>query len=367
MNVIIYTPRANNGRFKVQIPYEFAEIRAQVKALDSSFWHPYQKLWSLKNTEGNMQQLQQLCQGQFTMKHLKEKVPIPIAPLRPSYIVALEQLEAKLVIKRYSANTINTYKKMFRTFLAGQTKELGTISKEDIEKYLHVLVTKHSISASYQNQLVNAIKAFYELVLEQPREVYEISRPRKEERLPNILKRDEVSRIINAPKNLKHKAILYTIYSAGLRISELTRLRVADIHSDEGFIFVKDSKGKKDRQTILSPMLLQLLRSYYKKYRPSYWLFEGQTGGRYSVQSIRVIFRKAVTSTGSNPWATVHTLRHSFATHCIENNVNLRHVQIMLGHNSPKTTQLYTRTIAINNKKISSPLDSLLDTDTLDT
>ena len=162
------------------------------------------------------------------------------------------------------------------------------------------------------------------------------------------------------PQNIKHKAILWTIYSAGLRISELTNLRVVDIHSEEGYIFVKDSKGKKDRKTILSEHLIDLLRKYYKQYKPSYWLFEGQTGGKYSVSSIRAIFRKSVSETNSNPWATVHTLRHSFATHCIENNINLRYLQNMLGHNSPKTTELYTKTIQINNKNIKSPLDKLL-------
>jgi site-specific recombinase XerD len=174
-----------------------------------------------------------------------------------------------------------------------------------------------------------------------------------------------VFKIIQNPKNIKHRAILWTIYSAGLRISELVNLRIVDIHSEDGFIFVKDSKGKKDRRTILSTHLLELLRLYYKEHKPSYWLFEGLNGGKYSVCSVRSIFRKAVDLSGSNPWSTVHTLRHSFATHSIENNVSLRHIQVMLGHNSPKTTEIYTKTIEINNKKVASPLDFLIKNDKL--
>lgn len=150
-------------------------------------------------------------------------------------------------------------------------------------------------------------------------------------------------RIINAPKNIKHKAILTTIYSAGLRISELINLRVTDIRSDEGFILIKDSKGKKDRKTVLSPFLLNLLRNYYKQYKPSILVIWRTIRRKNIAQLVSgKIFRKAVTDTNSNPWATVHTLRHSFATHCIQNNVNLRHVQTMLAtthRKQPRYTQ----------------------------
>jgi len=208
--------------------------------------------------------------------------------------------------------------------------------------------------------LINAVKAYYEHALGMPREYYDIKRPKKAVSLPGVLSEQEVFKIINYPENIKHQAILWTIYSCGLRISEVVNLRIEDINSDEGFVFIKDSKGKRDRKTILSPHLVDLLREYYTEHKPSYWLFEGLTGGQYSVSSIRNIFRKAVKQTDSNPWATVHTLRHSFATHLVQNNVNLRHIQNMLGHQSPKTTEIYTKTIEINNKTISSPLDNLI-------
>lgn len=149
------------------------------------------------------------------------------------------------------------------------------------------------------------------------------------------------------------------IYSAGLRISEAIKLRVRDIHSDQGYIFIKGAKGKKDRKSVLSPVLLVLLRKYYRAYNPSYWLFEGQEGGQYSASSIQSVFRRAVEKSNSNPWATVHTLRHSFATHLLQKGTNLRYVQVLLGHESSKTTEVYTHVLSISNKNIQSPLDGI--------
>jgi len=131
-------------------------------------------------------------------------------------------------------------------------------------------------------------------------------------------------------------------------------------------IFIKDSKGKKDRHTVLSPFLLALLREYYKKHRPSYWLFEGQDGGQYSAKSIQNIYRRAVKETNSNPWSTPHTLRHSFATHLMQQGVNIRYIQSALGHSSSKTTEVYTRVLGISNKTLKSPLDTLFENTTFD-
>ena len=329
--------------------------------MDGSFWHPHQKLWSVINTDKNFKALKTICEGNYKIEKDVRFSPVPTVPLTEEGLDALFELEKVLVLKQYSASSINVYKKMFTVFLGKfMHRDLKAISKEDIEGFVYELIKKSNISESYQNQLINAIKAYYEHALKMPREYYDIQRPKKNTSIPNVLSKTEVLNIIQSPINLKHRAILCTIYSSGLRISELINLRIVDVHSKDGYLFIKDSKGKKDRKTILSAQLVELLRVYYVKYKPSYWLFEGKTGGQYSTTSIRAIFRKAVKDTNSNPWATVHTLRHSFATHCIENNVNIRHLQNMLSHNSPKTTEIYTKTIEINNKTITSPFDSLL-------
>ena len=361
MKISIYQPLKNARRIKIAVPYEHLNVRKAIKKMNGSFWHPNQKLWSVVNTEDNFTHLKQICQGGYELKSAPPFIAIPSIPLNKKGTDALFNLEKALVLKQYSSSSIRTYKKMLSTFLIKfMHRDLQQVSKEDIEGFLYELIKKNNISESYQNQLINAIKAYYEHALGMPREYYDIKRPKKTLSIPNVLSQNEVLKILQFPKNIKHRAILWTIYSAGLRISELINLRITDVHSKEGYLFIKDSKGKKDRKTVLSEQLILLLRKYYKANKPSYWLFEGQTGGQYSTASIRAIFRKSVKATHSNPWSTVHTLRHSFATHCIENNVNLRHLQNMLGHNSPKTTEIYTRTIEINNKSIVSPLDLLL-------
>jgi len=151
------------------------------------------------------------------------------------------------------------------------------------------------------------------------------------------------------------------MYSGGLRKSEVVNVRIEDIRKDDLTIFIKGAKGKKDRKTILSEQLIKLLRIYYKQYRPAYWLFEGASGGQYSASSISKLFRTAVKDAGITPWATPHTLRHSFATHLMQNGVNLRYIQTLLGHSSPKTTEIYTHVIRVDNKVVKSPLDKLLE------
>jgi len=359
---IIYQPLKNAKRIKVYIPFELKELRDVFKKMNTTFWHPNQKLWSIVNTQENVALIQNLFGKNFTTVNALPPTPIEKTPLTPYANEQLFRLEKVLVLKKYSVSTLRTYKNMFGIFLTKfSNRDLSLINKEEIEGFVYELITKHRISESYQNQLINAIKAYYEHVLKFPRAYYEIQRPKKAVSIPNVLSKEEVLKIIQRPNNIKHRAILWTIYSAGLRISEVLNLRIIDIHSKEGYLFVKDSKGKKDRKTILSKHLVVLLRQYYAIEKPSYWLFEGQTGGQYSTSSVRAVFRKAVKETHSNPWSTVHTLRHSFATHCIENNVNLRYLQNMLGHNSPKTTEIYTKTIHIHNKNIQSPLDSMLE------
>ena len=190
--------------------------------------------------------------------------------------------------------------------------------------------------------------------------IYRIDRPRREKMLPVVLSEEEVRTIIDKAKNIKHKCILMLIYSGGLRLSEVTNLKIGDVDSKRMQIMIKNAKGKKDRYTILSKKALECLREYYKLFKPKIWLFEGAGGGQYSERSVQLIFKGLLNQTDIAKYATVHTLRHSFATHLLENGTDLRYIQELLGHSSPKTTQVYTHVSTKAIKDIISPLDRIL-------
>ena len=236
---------------------------------------------------------------------------------------------------------------------------LHQVTTAHIMHYHHWLVTKHNVSSSYQNQSINAIKFYIEKVLNHSRVKYDLCRPQKSKTLPKILSLQEVSRILDATTNIKHKAILSIIYGCGLRISECVNLKNEDIDSSHMRIWVRNAKGKKDRLTLLSHSLLDLLRGYYRLYKPKEWLFEGPNHKRYSTSSIRQVFNRSKKRALVNAPATVHTLRHSFATHLLDNGTNLRYIQKLLGHSSSKTTEIYTHVSSTNLTNIISPFDML--------
>jgi site-specific recombinase XerD len=337
------------------------EERMLIKSIKTRWYHKQQRLWSIVNTAENFALLKAAFKGKFKLEEEKPVVSVPKFTLNEKSIKALLETEKKLVLKAYSPNTIKTYKSELMFFLKYfESFRLEELSKEQIESYVHYMIEKYKISESKQNTAINAIKFYYEQVLGMPREYYDIQRPKRAKSLPNVLSEEEVYKLINSPKNLKHKAVLYMLYSAGLRVSELLNLRISDIRTDEAYIFVKGAKGKKDRRTVLSETLLKLLRKYYVKEKPAYWLFEGRSGGKYSAKSVQAVYRKAQQASGANPWSTPHTLRHSFATHLLESGENLRNIQIMLGHESSKTTEIYTHVISVSNKKMKNPLDIMM-------
>jgi len=264
----------------------------------------------------------------------------------------------KIILKQYSPKTLKSYRNhLVALFIFFEKTEPDLIKSEDVEKYLLHLIKFKKISESTQNQIISAYKLYAELVLRRDKQFVNIQRPKKPKKLPGVLSGDEVIRLINSPKNLKHKLILLLIYSAGLRLNEVTKIRVRDINLDRRTIFIKAVKGKKDRYVTLAEEVIPYLKSYKSEYKPVYWLLEGNTGGQYSSRSVQSIFRAAVEKSKISAFATVHTLRHSYATHCIENGFSTALVQQALGHQSIKTTERYLHVSSAALKKMRSPLD----------
>lgn len=248
-----------------------------------------------------------------------------------------------LHVRNYSKRTIQTYSSMVKKFLYHFKKSPKNISSRDITGYLSTFQTFNTL-----NQNINALRQFYKMV-GQPRKVNKIQYPRKPKTLPKVFSRQEIDHILFKTPNLKHKCMIILGYSSGLRLGEVLNLKSTDILSDRMQVFVKGAKGQKDRYTILSNQALSLLRTYYKKYRPKEFLFEGQNGGKYSSSSLQQIMKRATNK------GTFHTLRHSFATHLIEQGTPTRIVQMLLGHESPKTTEIYTQLVKVEG--ITSPFD----------
>jgi integrase/recombinase XerD len=262
--------------------------------------------------------------------------------------------------RNYSERTILCYLLCIKRLSQYFNCSPDQLSIEQVKDYLHHCVTHLHSSAVTVNQTISAVKIFFADVLHREWEPLKIKRPRKEKKLPAIFSKQEITLLLSHVKNIKHKAIFITAYSAGLRINEVRMLKPDAIDSDRMQIRVDNGKGKKARLTLLSPALLAQLRDYYRMYRPSKYLFEGQQAGvPISQRTIQAVFFDCVKRSGITKAVTFHSLRHSFATHLLEQGANLRLIQQLLGHHSLKTTSVYLHLSCFDPKQISSPFDNL--------
>lgn len=274
-------------------------------------------------------------------------------------MMELQNIKKILIVGGYSNSTVKTYIACLTYFKKYFYKiEIDQLTKDDIIEYLFYLI-KNNYSKSTQNQHINAIKFYFEKCLGKKREYYLIERPRKEKKLPTVLSKNEIQLLFGNTHNLKHLTILAVIYSCGLRISELINISLNDIDNNRMIIHIRKGKGNKDRQVQLTNQVLELLRMYYKKYLPVNYLIVGQNGGKYSTTSIQKIIKKSALKARIYKKVTPHTLRHSFATHLLENGTDIRFIQKILGHSDIKTTQIYTHVSNAQLKNIQNPSDSL--------
>lgn len=266
----------------------------------------------------------------------------------------------ELHLRGYSENTIRTYTNEFIQLLQIlKTVDVKSLDPEKIRSYLLYCKNTLKLSEATIHSRINALKFYYEKVLGKQKLFLNIPRPRKAKLLPKSLSTSEIKRMLNTIINKKHSLLLKMCYGMGLRVSELVNIKITDIDSDRMQVLVSRGKGKKDRYAILPESILEELREYYREYKPTEYLFEGQRGGRYSTRSVQQVFKNAMRKAKINKDIGIHSLRHSYATHLIEQGTDIRFVQDLLGHTSIKTTMIYTHLSDARKRKIKSPLDNL--------
>ncbi|MBC7745489.1 MAG: tyrosine-type recombinase/integrase [Flavobacterium sp.] len=362
----------HRGKIVAGIFYEFdSEINGVIRKHRNAVWSRTHKCWYIPGTAQDFKILQKLF-GQFMVPYVLERQnnEIPVInsqALHPNLITistlnleALERFDAMLYLKKYSLNTFKTYHNEFKKLLKllGD-KDVLTLTTDAIQSYLLWLIRKQQYSESHINTCINCIKFYFEQVLRQRRVVYQLPRPRKPLTLPSILAEEEIVSLIQRTDNLKHRTLIMTAYSAGLRVSEVVNLKLADIDSKRMMMHIRQAKGKKDRMVVLSERLLTELRIYFKTYRPKDYLFEGTNGGPYTARSAQQVLKKAKYLAKIKKPGGMHSLRHSYATHLLESGTDIRYIQELLGHNSLKTTMRYTHVSKKAICKIKSPLDNL--------
>ena len=336
-------------------------LKERVKELRGTRWSAIERAWLYPYEPARLSRLKKILSQWFRVEVSPDLPPNTLPRLDPAHQKALNEFETWLESKRYSENTIRSYVQAMLTFLRfHKDKKLGDIEEGDIIRFNKEHILAHKFSASYQNLIVNAIKLFFKTQENRKLDLELIHRPRREQKLPNVLSREEVKNILEALINTKHRAMLSMVYACGLRRSELLGLRLTDVDSKRMVLIIRQSKGKKDRIVPIGEKLLEMLRTYFGQYRPQVYLFEGQReAAPYSARSLEKVFHRACAKAGITKKPTLHWLRHSYATHLLEKGTDLRYIQELLGHKSSRTTEIYTHVSTHNIQQIKSPFDDL--------
>jgi integrase/recombinase XerD len=274
---------------------------------------------------------------------------------------SIEAFADYLRSRRYSARTVISYSEGLRTFMEfiGE-KPMADITDRDMVDFNIGYIVPGHYSWSYQNQVISALKIYFRQVLHQEGGGVKLERPRSGRHLPDIFSVEEVEKLLKSIRNSKHRAALSVIYACGLRRSELINLRLRDVDSKRKLLIIKGAKGDKDRVVPLPEKVIEMLREYYKLYKPEEWLFEGSVKGQqWSETSLRAVFVRALEATGIKKQLTLHSLRHTYATHLLESGVDLRFIQELLGHKSSRTTEIYTHVMSRSIEGIKSPFEKL--------
>jgi len=352
--------RKNN---QLLIKFEYDEtLISLVRTVNGASWSKSLKAWYLISTAENLSMILKLFKNvtKVDVSKISKKTPFK-RDLTDEQKKLLNQFYLFLKGKRYSQSTIQTYTFFIADFINFHTKiPLKELSNRAVELFIETVFMERNYSVSSQRQFISALKIFTVFCPQTKIHNLSLERPKKSRILPSVLSQEEVLRIIQYTQNIKHRAILTLLYSCGLRIGGLINLKLIDFHMDRKQLIVKKGKGRKDRYVSLADSFLPLLSNYYHSYKPTIYFVEGQNGGKYSAESIRSFLRKSCKKAGIRKPVTPHTLRHSYATHLLENGVDLRYIQTLLGHSKPETTMIYTHVQRKDLMEIQNPLDVAL-------
>ena len=360
---VILERKIHKKQALILIKFEYnAALIALIRTLENAFWSATLKSWNVKDTDENLALINKL---------FIDKVVINSAQLDEKNLYKRHLNEAQKTLlnnfflylrgKRYSKSTIDTYVFFVADFIAFHTKEdLKSLNNRSVEVYIETIYIQRKYAISTQRQFISALKIFIVFWPNTLISNLELARPKKSRKLPNVLSPEDIVAILQVTKNLKHRAIITLLYSSGLRVGEITNLQLAHIDVGRSQLKVVAGKGRKDRVVVLAKTFIPLLNNYLVTYHPEFYFIEGPGGKKYSESSIRKFLHKSVLLAGIKKHITPHTLRHSYATHLLENGVGLRYIQELLGHSKPETTMIYTHIARKDLIEIQSPLDVIL-------
>lgn len=349
-----FQPGKHRNKNVIWISFDYSpQLKADLKKrFSSAKWSQSNNKWYLPDFPSVREQLNIAHKDQNYNRQKR---------IHPNNSKVFENFCQALQLKGYSPNTVKTYTSEFLQFLITlKAHPADELSSDRLKDYFLYCVNQNKYKERTLNSKINAIKFYYEQVLCQPRMFYDIPRPKKPLTLPRLLSQKEVKRLFEVIDNQKHLLLLQMIYGMGLRVSEIVKIRIEHIDSSRMQVLIAGAKGKKDRYVNLPESVLPLLRAYYKTTKPDVWLFNGQYGGQYTTASVQKVFKRTMEKAKINKNVGVHSLRHSYATHLLDNGTNLRFIQELLGHNSIKTTQIYTHISFPSIAEVKSPLDDLL-------
>lgn len=332
---------------------ENKETIAWVKRLAGARWSYTRKAWYVRDTPA--------YRNKFGLEAQKEPENLRCYfKIKEVNRPAFEKFIETLQLKGYSKSTIKTYRNEFAALLMMlKDKRVNGLTSAELRSYFLYCINTLKLSENTLQSRINAVKFYFEQVLKREDIFFEIPRPKKPSTLPKVLSPKDIRKLFEVTTNLKHNTMLKLCYGMGLRVSEIVNLKISDIDSNNMQVFIERAKGKKDRYVILPQSILEQLRAYYLQYRPEKYLFEGMYGEQYSIRSVQQVFKNAMKKAKINKKVGIHGLRHSFATHLLEQGTDIRFIQELMGHKDIKTTLAYTRVSHHTLKNIKSPLDNI--------